>query len=430
MGNVIDDKKEVTLEEINVNDILTAKKSTPIKGNVVCDKCGAIIDKEFNTEYWGVDDKTFDEPDSDEFGDILDTHEIDVIKCPYCGNTDYATRWYQAYTDDIINALNAEELFPGINHAYDLLEPKNEGVKTMNEKMNLQEATIKALYSGLDDSDDTNDVEGIIDDVLVVTDPEVTTEEYNEIIDRAQEIVEETPEGDIPFDESYIGDFLQTCPICGATFAEDHMLEPGATCPICFEKPESFVVLGQINAEDVVLADNNIEDEVEDTEDMFNNTDNAEDVGEKVVSFKDEESIPISNNAEKVNASKEISSGNKLVESDETNNTITESIANNNGFNILKYDDVQNLAYDIAEDIKSKYNSLTIDDVIDIIENWKGENPTALDRIKNADPEFYASKLDTSNKNNEDNISEVTNQFLGFVEDILTNELDVDVLYD
>ena len=44
-------------------------------------------------------------------------------------------------------------------------------------KMNLEEATLKALYDELDDSKQVNDVNGIIDGVLVVTDPEVNTEQ-------------------------------------------------------------------------------------------------------------------------------------------------------------------------------------------------------------------------------------------------------------
>ena len=60
--------------------------------------------------------------------------------------------------------------------------------------MNLQEATIKALYNELDDSEGIRDVEGVVDDVLVITDPEITKDEYEEVIERAQEIVEDTPE--------------------------------------------------------------------------------------------------------------------------------------------------------------------------------------------------------------------------------------------
>ena len=93
-------------------------------------------------------------------------------------------------------------------------------------KTSLQEATLKALSNQLEDDKDVRDVEGVIDDILVITDPEITKDEYEDVIERAQEIVEDTPEGDIPFDDEYLGQYLQTCPICGNSFVEDHLLEP------------------------------------------------------------------------------------------------------------------------------------------------------------------------------------------------------------
>ena len=132
-----------------------------------------------------------------------------------------------------------------------------------NENMSLQEATIKALYNELDDSDEIRDVEGVVDDVLVITDPEITKDEYEEVIERAQEIVEDTPEGDIPFDEDYLGQYLQTCPICGSSFVEDHLLEPGATCPICLEQPEAFVVVGKIDSDVAIEEELGLGDEDE-----------------------------------------------------------------------------------------------------------------------------------------------------------------------
>lgn len=127
-------------------------------------------------------------------------------------------------------------------------------------KMNLEEATLKALYDELDDSKQVNDVNGIIDGVLVVTDPEVNTEQYDEIVERAQEIIEDTPEGNIPLDDEFLGQYAQTCPLCGATFVTDDILEPGATCPICLEVPEAFVMKGKLEAEDQIAKDNGIID--------------------------------------------------------------------------------------------------------------------------------------------------------------------------
>ena len=121
----------------------------------------------------------------------------------------------------------------------------------MNKK-SLEEATIQALYDQLDDSERKQTVDGIVDDILVITDPEISSDEYNELIDRAQEIVEDTPEGDIPQLEDYLGKYVQMCPICGATFVKDKLLESGEECPICGDAPESFVFIGKLEPEEKV----------------------------------------------------------------------------------------------------------------------------------------------------------------------------------
>lgn len=121
----------------------------------------------------------------------------------------------------------------------------------------LEESTISDMYSSLDDQIkeepiDTTNVSGLIDDVLIITDPQVSSEEYDEVIERAKEIVEDTPEGEIPFDESFIGQYAITCPICGATFVSSDILEPGATCPVCLEIPEAFVVKGKLETDEKI----------------------------------------------------------------------------------------------------------------------------------------------------------------------------------
>ena len=179
----------------------------------------------------------------------------------------------------------------------------------------LQEATVKDMYNQLDDTKGVDSVEGIIDDILVVTDPEVTSEEYDEVIERAQEIIEDTPEGEIPFDEEYIGQYLLTCPICGTTFVSEEMLEPGATCPACMEVPEGFTVKGQIQTEEDVAVDNGLKvDDDQATEEETTIEDTADKNNEQDSTDEEE--------PEKQTASKEISQGNKLQETKEEGKTI------------------------------------------------------------------------------------------------------------
>ena len=156
------------------------------------------------------------------------------------------------------------------------------------KKLSLEEATVKAIYDQLPtDNSDLTSVDGIVDDILVITDPEVTSDEYNEVIDRAQELVKDTPEGDIPLDTDYLDDFVQTCPICGATFTEDHMLQPGDACPVCLDTPETFILKGKIAADEDVAEEEGIEtpeseektDNITDTDTTLdNNADQAKEV--------------------------------------------------------------------------------------------------------------------------------------------------------
>lgn len=256
MANKFDDEniKEIDLMKLDIADVvdlMTAKYEVNFKDTMFCLNCNHI----FN---------------------INDYRYEDTGKCPECGKDNYMqccqgdldTCTYNTHINNVADIKDdvGEEIYNKICDIidnYEKYENKEEGVEKVeeNKKMNLQEATIKALYDGLKDDTEVEDVEGLIDDVLVVTDPEITTDEYNEVIERAEEIIEETPEGDIPLDPSYLGEYLQTCPICGASFVEDHILEPGTACPVCYETPEAFVMVGKLQAEEEVAEDNGLVDD-------------------------------------------------------------------------------------------------------------------------------------------------------------------------
>ena len=249
MSNKFDDEniKQIDLMKLDINDVealMTAKYEVGFKDTMYCIDCKHI----FN-----VNDIRFEEDN----------------RCPYCHSKNFTNCCqddldYDTYKTHINNVLDIEDAVGKeiVDKIIEIMK-KEEGVVKVeeNKKMNLQEATIKALYDGLKDDTEVEDVEGLIDDVLVVTDPEITTDEYNEVIERAEEIVEETPEGDIPLDPTYLGEYLQTCPICGASFVEDHILEPGTACPVCYETPEAFVMVGKLQAEEEVAEDNGLVDD-------------------------------------------------------------------------------------------------------------------------------------------------------------------------
>ena len=132
-----------------------------------------------------------------------------------------------------------------------------------NKKISLEEATLQALAAeansipgkDIEEIEEPDEAEGIMDGIIVVTDPETDTKDYEEIIEKAQDIMENTPEGEIPFDEEYLGQYMMTCPLCGTTFIEPEILEPGATCPVCLDTPESFIVVGKVEGDDEVNED-------------------------------------------------------------------------------------------------------------------------------------------------------------------------------
>ena len=103
-------------------------------------------------------------------------------------------------------------------------------------------------------------------------------------------------------------------------------------------------------------------------------------------------------------------------------NKKTEDVAINNGFNITKYPEVQNLANDIANSLKDK-EKVTINTVIEAIENWDNGFSSVITALATAD-----KNLANEIEKDEYDRYEVENQFLGLVEDTL-NDMGITV-YD
>ena len=237
--------REVELDMTEPEDLVGCSYSLPIVDYVKCPNCEKVVPNETEDEY-EITDVWENEYGNDEYGEYTGRKEF---TCPNCNKT---YRWYDdspletIWTDDLQDIPNIDDIVPHYmevyNAVYKIYEEhgerdwaeafdiymrqkggddkveENKEIKTEGKKINLEEATIKALYDGLKDDTEVDEVEGIIDDVLVVTDPEITTDEYNEVIERAEEIIEDTPEGEIPLDTTYLGEYLQICPICGGSF--------------------------------------------------------------------------------------------------------------------------------------------------------------------------------------------------------------------
>lgn len=253
--NKFDEKGKIDLDDLtveNFDELVNCKHSLDIDNLIRCDNCNGLMlkddivieERDFtgSEDFWNGYEQ---EPDEREI------HYTDNVKiCPLCeygDEVEYDEFSYTSFTnedlfDGDITGLDdyvSKDFMAKLLHYRNSLN-ENKEINNMNNKLSLQEATIKALYDGLDDTDDVHDVEGIVDDVLVITDPEITTDEYNEVIERATEIVEDTPEGDIPLNDEYLGQYAQTCPICGGTFVEDHILEPRSYLSNMFRSTRSI----------------------------------------------------------------------------------------------------------------------------------------------------------------------------------------------
>lgn len=232
----------------------------------------------------------------------------------------------------------------------------------MKEKMSLEEATMKALLGQLDTPvEQKDDVEGIIDGVLVVTDPEITPDEYEEVIDNAKEILEDTPEGEVPFNDQYVGEYLLTCPICGSSFINKDVLNVGDSCPICTEVPEQgFILNGQVATQEDVELQNDIKSEEnrEENDNVNIGLDNDEDIEDEPVSEEDVEEVQDELLASEVTRE----SDKKLEEAEELNESK----------NIIKRPEQLNESNE-SKELKLKNNSGVIENEKELRTAWEEE---------------------------------------------------------
>lgn len=221
----------------------------------------------------------------------------------------------------------------------------------MRTKISLNEATIQGLYNQLNDK--TDDVEGLMDGVLIITDPNIDKDEYQELIDRANEIIEDTPEGELPLDDTYIGQYIHLCPICGSAFVEDHILEPGTDCPICTGEPEAFTILGQIQGEEDAVAsatDGNLQEP--DT-----NTESDEGFASTLNKDETEDNKQKDNNIEPIAASEQVKSSNSKLTEDKPSAVDVEELTD-----FIRGDAIKKEIQDMLDRAYERETKIGIDD--------------------------------------------------------------------
>ena len=131
--------------------------------------------------------------------------------------------------------------------------------KSKATKRTVKESKRRRLHE--EDEFDPEDIPSdVVDDIMVIVDPELDPEDV-EAMDELQEIIDETPEGEVPTTDKYLDDMVYTCPVCGNNFFSDTELSEGDECPVCGETPDAFILVGDIAESDSA----EVEDEVEET---------------------------------------------------------------------------------------------------------------------------------------------------------------------
>lgn len=134
---------------------------------------------------------------------------------------------------------------------------------TESRKSQVMKRKSRKLKEDIDEEEEIliDEPEVVEDDYTLVIDPELDVDEFEDRMEDAKE----TLEGGESFDDSYIGDMVYLCPVCGATFVSEDELEDGDLCPVCHVATD-YVVQGEIAEPEEV--DEVEEESVEDVEDV------------------------------------------------------------------------------------------------------------------------------------------------------------------
>lgn len=155
-----------------------------------------------------------------------------------------------------------------------------EAKESVSNNKKLNEDTKKKFKLREQDEEEKDDVvmDDVSDDIVVVIDPDISEDELDKETDELQDIIDSTPDDEVPTDDEYVGDYVYSCPICGNKFfSEEEMGEEGEECPVCGDIPDAFVLVGRIEKLDEI-EDGSEDDEFNDTvDDLEINMDSLED---------------------------------------------------------------------------------------------------------------------------------------------------------
>lgn len=121
------------------------------------------------------------------------------------------------------------------------------------------------------------------EDLGVVIDPDMTAEEYNNRVSSTESTETEVIDGkEVAVSDEYVDDYVLTCPICGANYFSEELVEEGI-CPVCNEEMNPTVQGQVVDAAEATEGEATEEEaEAEVIEDEATEDDTTEDPTEEV----------------------------------------------------------------------------------------------------------------------------------------------------
>lgn len=146
------------------------------------------------------------------------------------------------------NAKDTQSIFTALCESRKTREQKSRKLKAESRTPVVESADVKMFTGSLLRESVENDVaEDVLDNIVVVTDPDKTVDDLEVRADNIQDAIDSTPEGEAAFSDEYIGDKVYACPICGESFFADEEYNEGDICPICKAEPQDgFLMQGVV----------------------------------------------------------------------------------------------------------------------------------------------------------------------------------------
>lgn len=315
----------------------------------------------------------------------------------------------------------------------------SENARKVESKRFLKEATGASMFTGclLKESvceafeDDTDVVDDIVDNIVVVTDPDKSVKDLESRADDIQDAIEGNTEGEAAFSDEYVGNKVYACPICGESFFADEDYKEGDSCPICKAEPnDGFLLQGVVAAlepeEDEIEGEGEGEEVIEDEEII---DDEAPEETEETEEIAEEDEIESEEETEDEEAGKEESYKRQTESVEETEVEIVEESSLAGGPNPREVKDailalLNKRSPDLKNDNDKLVKGLNTSDM-----NKAAENGFDFDNIKTAYTKYNKGETNAVEISDGKNKAVINSSFKGIITecDEPTVEIEIEV---